>query len=757
MEPRGLQADPRKGKIMKKYIALYYLCSSFMTPVLGCGPQQCESYFFNKPQGYANLEITGLELDIPLSEFSKGRMGIMRPGMSVLYLLAAYRQWGDRPLSGSDYVILEQATKKLLCNSKSFNDILEGRQISSTPLEQAMQNAENEPAGYEMWYKAASRIPGSEVPRFISTSKSIMSHKNGVETYRYFENCTNDAFEKAAATLNAMVDSYGVSDPSVLRWTLNQGRVYENCGDENKEIILPNALPEGPSREEVHHYNYQVASSYFYALDFNRSAQLFEDIARNPEAPDQALAAYLAVRSHYRAVVIQEGSVSPFFEAVKTFSPLISKSTYEMELQKLTGHVKVIEDPAKALVELSHALEGEGGALTELQLRDLFYLYKTKEKFFRGADFIDWLVTYRDPKGFERAYETWKKTKTLSWLIAALENIPENAALPSDFLEAARLVPENSKAYLTVRFLLARYYAKQSPKDSLNIINEVIKSPQPRASHNRFLDLRAQVATTFDVFYESILQRPLLDTCMNTTTISSDVSEESSKTMHQLSMDRLQEITHHKNTPHWLKEQTQSVLFVRSLLLGKTQDAEQHLKALSHNNPAFKILYEPIQIENNKERKTLLMHLSLLRLPGLTLLSYPSYWRDSLRDQPGVLDRESGLRQNWWHDSDVMISYKAPRFLDKKEQEKAKVEWEKLQSVLRNGLTDYVCQKTLRWAESMPQEVLLPELMHLCVRLSRFDDRAPLSSFQVFKELHGHYKGTEFAKMTPYHYYSKGQ
>jgi hypothetical protein len=742
---------------MKKYVALYYLCTSFITPVLGCGPQQCESYFFNKPWGYANLEITGLELDVPFSAFSDSHMGIMRPGMSVLYLLAAYREWGGRPLSRNEYALLEQAAHRLLYNEKLFNDILEGRQISSTPMEQAIENAENAPTGYETWHKAASRVPGSEVPRFISTSKSIVSSKDGVETYRYFENCTNDAFSKAASKLNALVDSLGASHPAVLRWILNQNRVYENCGDENKKIILPKTLPEDASREEIHHYNYQVASSYFYALDFNKSAQLFEAIAKDPEAPDQALAAYLVVRSYYRSIVVQKGKGAPFFEAVKTFSSLASKSAYAEELKKLILHIKVIEDPAKALLELSHALEGQEGALTEQQLNDLFYLYKTREEFFKGADFIDWLTTYRDPKSFEKAYKTWREKKTLAWLIAALEVIPESASLPSDLLEATSLVPTNSKAHLTVRFLLARYYAKQSPQHSLNIINEVLKSTQPQSARNRFLDLRTQVADTFETFYESALQHPLMNTCMNGSKVSLDFSEESSKTMHQLPTNRLKEIVSHENTPHWFKGQTQSVLFVRSLLLGNTQEAEQHLRELSQNNQAFKSLYESLRIENNRERKTLLMHLAILRFPGLTLLSYPSYWRDFEKDQPDVIDRESGLRQNWWHDSDVSRAYKAPRFLDKRDQEKAKAEWGKLQNVLKNGLTDYLCQKTLRWAESIPQEALLPELMHLCVRLSRFDGVAPLSSFQVFKVLHGRYQNTEFSKKTPYHYYLESQ
>ncbi|MBX9696962.1 MAG: hypothetical protein K2X53_02655, partial [Alphaproteobacteria bacterium] len=516
-------------------------------------------------------------------------------------------------------------------------------------------------------------------------------------------------------------------------------------------------LPEGASHEEVHHYNYQVASSYFYALDFSRSAQLFEVIARDPEVPDQALAAYLVVRSHYRSIVVQKGQVAPFFEAVKTFSPFVSKSAYAEELQKLISHIKVIEDPAKAIVKLSHDLEGERDSLTQAQLNDLVYFYKTREELFKGADFIDWLETYRDPKGFDRAYKTWQEKKTLAWLIAALEVIPAGTSLPSDLLEAARLISTNSKAYLTVRFLLARYYAKESPKDSLNIINEVLKSTQPQSAQNRFLDLRTQVSDTFETFYESVLQRPLMNTCMYAPKVSLDFSEESSKTMHQLPTNRLKEIMHHKNTPHWFKRQTQSVLFVRSLLLGKSEEAEQYLNELSQNNQAFKSLYESLRIETNRERKSLLMHLALLRFPGLTLLSYPSYWRDSETDKPDVIDRESGLRQNWWHDSDVNVAYKAPSFLDKQEQEKAKAEWEQLQSVLRHGLSDYMCQKTLRWAESMSREALLPELMHLCVRLSRFDVAAPLSSLQVFKLLHGRYTNTEFSKKTPYHYYLKGQ
>ena len=69
--------------------------------------------------------------------------------------------------------------------------------------------------------------------------------------------------------------------------------------------------------------------------------------------------------------------------------------------------------------------------------------------------------------------------------------------------------------------------------------------------------------------------------------------------------------------------------------------------------------------------------------------------------------------------------------------------------------TDYFCQLAMKWFKEMPQDSLLPEMMHHCIQMSRYDC-APESSYEVFKLLHKNFEDSEYAKKSRYHYWHKG-
>jgi hypothetical protein len=72
--------------------------------------------------------------------------------------------------------------------------------------------------------------------------------------------------------------------------------------------------------------------------------------------------------------------------------------------------------------------------------------------------------------------------------------------------------------------------------------------------------------------------------------------------------------------------------------------------------------------------------------------------------------------------------------------------------------TDYFCKRTIAWFNENPKDPLLPEMMHRCIQVSRYNKHYDASSnlessYTVFKLLHKHFKNSEYAKKTPFHYY----
>jgi hypothetical protein len=277
----------------------------------------------------------------------------------------------------------------------------------------------------------------------------------------------------------------------------------------------------------------------------------------------------------------------------------------------------------------------------------------------------------------------------------------------------------------------------------------------PVSVRNRLKSLQMRVAQSFDVFVDSILQKPLMDICYNRSKAGLDFSYDHAIYLHQLSLHHLELLMNNPKTPDWLKNQTASVLFVRSILLGKIKSAEKYLQNLADVMPDLKEVFSEFASLKTAHEKEFLGHLLILRSPGLSVLSNPSTWREGLKNNIHELDRQSGLGENWWDDSDLKADFKRLTFLSSEDAKKSKDEWGKLQSIFKDGSVDYFSKKALKMLKENPKYPHLPEMMHLCVRMSRFKQPAPESSYKVFKALHEHFKDSDYAKKTPYHYYTK--
>lgn len=749
MESRALYNAYEKGRVMKKLIGSLMLSSMALSTSWACGPYRCESYFFNQLGSYSNYSIDGFELDFPIKLIKNDQLGIIVPNMSILYLWASYRLWSDKPLSKKEQELLEQAVQKLTQNAAMIENALEGNFYNP---EAAV--AYSEPAQYQ-WTDAVKRVLTQENPSlYFSTSRSLQKESNGLVSYFYFENCQDDAFKTALSKLQVLIGKYGIEHPAVIRWTQNQQRVFMNCGGD-KPLQLPDPLPGDSMQDEKQDYDYQVASSYFYAMDYQRSSALYDTIAGNNESPHQTLSAYLVLRSHYRNTQFFQADPKMFFDAVKQHQTLLKNSIYASDTNNLVQRMKHLVNPDTLFSQISSVLEAKSGVVTDQTLKDLVYLYKTEEKNFKGPDFLDWIQLFRAKGKYTESYNKWKKSSSLPWLIACLQNLSLEQEIPTDLKKQAYAVNSSSPAYLTVQYLLIKHALQKHPDEARVLIKKTLENDfLPTSARNRLKSLQIKIALTFEIFIDSILQTPLMDVCYNKANVDLDFSDDHAVYMRQLNRRHLESLLENKNLPEWMKKQVALVLFARAILSGRIESAEKYLDAAAYLLPEVKEFSLQFKSLKTHKEKEMLGHLMILRSPGLSIFINPATWRDKL-ESIQELDRSSGLGENWWDNADLKTDFTILPFLSNEEANESKDEWTTLQSTFKEGLVDYFSKKAIEWFKTNPKNPYLPEMLHLCVRMSRFKQPAPESSYKAFKLLHEYFKDSEYAIKTPYHYYTK--
>lgn len=107
---------------------------------------------------------------------------------------------------------------------------------------------------------------------------------------------TSCAYGNALATLRS-IRQQRTSTYAAL-WAQNQDRVFSAC-DSRAQHPLALQKPQGhglPSRAQTD-YQYQLGSWYFYQSQYNKALSVYQKLAQTRKAPQQAYAAYMAIRS----------------------------------------------------------------------------------------------------------------------------------------------------------------------------------------------------------------------------------------------------------------------------------------------------------------------------------------------------------------------------------------------------------------------------------------------------------------------------
>lgn len=719
-----------------------------------CGPYRCQSYFYTIDQDFPGLGNYGRQLDFSLQDFKRGRLGVLVPHLSLVKLWTAYRYLTNNPLSLSEQSALETVDAQVSPEGEEMQKLINTSDETSLnpPQEQSLSQDTEKVA----WQKNVEKILTIK-ENYISSFSSLKITQGEQTKYIHFENCHEDAFRFANHHLDDLIKHGGqVSSEAIKTWVYNQRIVFNNCTPSNPSPVLPPPPAAGSLSSMLDDYRYQVASSYFYAADYGKSAALFHEQANTLNSLYRHVSAYLVLRSHYRNYLLKGAPGEIFLKAYDQYAPLLADSPYEKEALKLFQALTTRMDPVKELKKLSDRLLTSQNKKDRTEdLFNLVHLYRTQESFFHGTDFLDWIRVLRHPEAFSEAYEHWRKNKTLPWLIACITKLKALSHAPQDLLEAAQNTPLESPAYLTIQYHLAQHLSTIHPDHAATLIDRILElKTLSIAEKNRFSTLRAFLAKDENAFISHILQQPLMTTCLKKPDVPLDFRETFVPLLNSLPITVFSDLSRANHIPLWLKKRFLTVAFTRATLLKRQDEATQSLSELIPMIPSLAPLHKLLLEEQNPLRKHFIGLLIIAKFPVMTLVSYPAYWRIGLEGKEDV-DRTSGLHDHWWSSSDLQQEYMRAPFLKERDHLKAQEEWSDLQHLLPQGMTDYFSTQTLKWHQNMPLDPLLPEMMHLCVRMSRHahDEKIPKSSYDVFQRLHRHFKENSFAKKTPYHYY----
>jgi hypothetical protein len=450
------------------------------------------------PDFYPDVFVLKLRPDHP-KEFAAGKLGVLLPTYPRADLTVAFRY-----LNGGS---LSFAEREGYQPSYSLSDPM----LDQHWNEESRGYSRSEDAA-EAWQVVRTRYAASQ-PK-VPQDRTVELVQADGNTYRTgFENCPDDAFRSAVATLQARAHAWGEKSANLADWLKAQDAVFANCTSEKP--VFPQAAPANAPPLLKADRAYQVAAAQFYGLEYGKARTSFEAIGQDSASPWQGMARYLVARCLVRQAfysregkdIDQMAAFDPALmkEAARVLATLlknkpdgISRGAIQSELDlavlradpiaRLRALSANLEGPktdpsyAQHLTDLTWYLDNKLDSLPVRQDANLDAL-ESEEKQEKGivptaeqraelfgrtyldltglrsaSTLVDWLITFQSPaeQAKEHAVEEWKNTGQLFWLVAAISKATVRDAEADDLVKAAEQAAPDSVVWETLTYHRAR-------------------------------------------------------------------------------------------------------------------------------------------------------------------------------------------------------------------------------------------------------------------------------------------------------------
>lgn len=264
----------------------------------------------------------------PFENFANGKIGIIKPTYRRVVLYAAYRYFNNQGFSADEQKALVQ-----VWNAEFRNEEPQESNTREIVLK---------------WFEKRKEIIKDE-----DNSQQTNSERR-FESYSFFPNCSENAFETAIDTLSARIFEHGAEDKNVAEWLKGQDIVFKNCESGRNIPQLSPDFPEWLKKDR----RYQIGAAEFYAMNFEEAKKIFAEIAQDSDSVWQETAEYLVGRTLLRqaSFMKDERERRKLYEEAELRLTTLSSTKYYDSAQKLVNLIKIKIRPTERTRELSQSL-----------------------------------------------------------------------------------------------------------------------------------------------------------------------------------------------------------------------------------------------------------------------------------------------------------------------------------------------------------------------------------------------------------------
>jgi len=701
-----------------------------------------------------------------------GRLGILRPTFDDNRLFAAYRQ-------------------------------LMGGTFTDTQAQQLLTKCCDAPGAKDdtsyTWESARKRVPGPPPP-----AKSTEWRNRSDELSAMDVACFPNAYRNAAATLIQRINEHGASDPSVREWTTGEDAVLSNCGVDG---VLPREVPAAPAWLKADRA-YQIATTYFYRLDYARAAALYAAIGADADSPWRKLARYLAARSAVHAALVDKtpDSVAAAKTAIDGIAADPALGDYRDDASKLASLLAFGTRPRERAQELARSLLATDlPASLAVDLHDLEDLERSGQRYTDVGAWIydiDVLNGEKDaPNGEKKTADAkadvlrrWHESHALPWLVAAMMSLAPDDPDAAEAVTASQAIDANAPAYYTLAWNRLRLLIGQGKADDARAeLDRIIATPElPEGVGNLMRYQRLKLARDLGEFvkfalrhgeflmyiydertnlnaialpppaaipdsYKSMLGWRTEITQKDPLYLDADATYAMSSFMPLPMMGR---VVLAPGLPAHIKRDLALTVWTRAALLDDADTAKSMTEAVAPFFPQFADNWRSYRNAATAGARKVEAALLLLKLPAAR--PYPDYGLGFTyrRDQIGLY----GPR--WWAADDkpfrnvddsgnpvlcvdcaLPLPLIAPPFIAEKDKTRAEADNARLSKL--PGAPAYLGSIVIPWAKAHLSDPRVPEALHLVVRATQYGDMDSDTSKAAYELLHSRFPRNAWTTKTP--------
>ena len=410
-------------------------------------------------------------------------------------------------------------------------------------------------------------------------------------------------------------------------------------------------------------------------------------------------------------------------------------------------------------------------------------------------DMTKWILNFQDSKAesLNVAYETWRKSKSLPWLVSVMSKISHKDERKAEVIAEAAKVSPDSPAYVTLEYHQIRLLiGENKPKEAAVRLSELLNkmgTKLPPSARNSFFEMGVGCAGSLAEFVKLAAPSPAVitwdydinelpdtdasfepgpvkltatDKYFNYTGCLTDQSAEIINKAAPL--PTFVALASNTALPATVRLDLAQAGWTRSVLLKNEKMAMTLSPVLGKLRPQISkslAAYDTAKSGTDKEYAGLT---TILRNPGMRPYVTAGLPRET------AFDKIDSFRNNWWSaempqaprnmyrddEEDAVKKKEAPKevgsaFLTPAELTQGRKESADI-TKLGTAPND-LAQRVLALAKANPKDPRLAEMLHLVVTTTRYgntDDKTTAFSKQAFQALHKNFPASEWTKKTKF-------